>query len=145
MHFNSLVTHTHTYTATVLISFEFSTGASLTPALCSSPPLMKLIQTLLPARLPSPFTSLSAPFPTNHPSFRTSFLASQPPPDCPDAFHIHSSFLPPRHPLILHSHPSLKRSRFMNPCHLWRSHYSSITRLLLFQSGSSHSACNYQM
>lgn len=42
--------HTHTYTATVLISFELSTGAFLTLALCSSPPLIKLIQTPLSAR-----------------------------------------------------------------------------------------------
>lgn len=64
IHFSSLVTHTQTHTLrpvcgdTVLISVELSTGASLTLALCSSLPLIKLIQTplsapLLDVKLPS--------------------------------------------------------------------------------------------
>lgn len=64
IHFSSLVTHTQTHTLrpvcgdAVLISVELSTGASLTLALCSSLPLIKLIQTplsapLLDVKLPS--------------------------------------------------------------------------------------------
>lgn len=67
IHFSSLVTHTQTHTThtlcpvcgdTILISVELSTGASLTLALCSSLPLIKLIQTplsapLLDVKLPS--------------------------------------------------------------------------------------------
>lgn len=50
-HFNSLVSHPHTEDlATALISNELSSGASLTLAHSSSPPLIGLIQSSLSAR-----------------------------------------------------------------------------------------------